>query len=218
MVGLIQVGSQAAADRYAYLPTIPFYLLVGVGTTHLFYLSRARWQRISQAIIIIVFLTVSSGLITTTQRQILLWKNDITFWGYVVLFYPWSSLVQTNIGSAYYRTGQYQKAVEHYQIALEIDPASKVYINLILAYIKLERFEDALAMHTKALEGKIDIGQKPDAFYYNLGFLYFKLNRLDEAKQALQWALEKNSDYSEAKSLLAHVQELQKQQSLQPPL
>ena len=94
VIGIIQVGIQAAADRYVYLPTIPFYILLGIGFTQIVYA-----DKIKRIFKIGTFLVLF--LIQLTQKQSTVWKNEVIFWTYILAYTPNNALAHNNLTVAY---------------------------------------------------------------------------------------------------------------------
>jgi len=110
VLGLFQVGNQAAADRFTYLPSLgPFLLVAGALST--FYSKRR-------------FMVVTLGIIWTgllgvgTFQQVSVWKDSIALWENVLRFYPRNNLiVHNNLGRAYEQAGRYDQALAKYEDA-----------------------------------------------------------------------------------------------------
>lgn len=202
VIGIIKVGNQAAADRYVYLPTIPFYILIGIGMASLLY-SKRQFVKVG---IVTVLLVVSVALVQLTQKQTLVWQNDLTFWGYIVAYAPESALAQFNLGNVYLKIGEYEKAVEHYHQAVSLEPRNKWwYKNLPMAYIKSNRLSEALILLNRLIKHQIHIGYSWDNIHYMVGRIYFMQGRLQEAQQSLTKALEINPENKMARELLLEI-------------
>jgi protein O-mannosyl-transferase len=198
VIGIIQVGVQAAADRYVYLPTIPFYILIGVGIACLLYTIKP----ILKIGIVTVFLLISVGLVQLTQKQTLIWKNDWIFWNYIVAYAPNASLPYFQLGTIYFNKGEYEKAIEYYHQAISIEPNNYVwYTDISMAYIELKRFQEAQLLLNRMTELNMELGH----IYYVTAWLHFKQGRLQEAQQSLTKALEINPENKRAQELLLKI-------------
>ncbi|KHD05481.1 hypothetical protein PN36_17705 [Candidatus Thiomargarita nelsonii] len=201
VIGIIQVGGQAAADRYVYLPTIPFYILLGIGIAKLLYAGK-----LLKLGTLISFLLLSVVLVQLTQKQSLVWKNDVIFWNYTVAYTPTTPSVQFYLGNAYLKEGKYEKAIVHYHLALSLEPRNKWwYENLSIAYIKLNRLEEALALLKQLIELKTEVDYSWDNIYYMIGWIYFKQGLLEPAQDSLTKALEINPENKGARELLVKI-------------
>jgi len=187
VIGLIQVGSQAAADRYAYLPTLPFYLLIGVYASH-------RLVRVSLLMVISVLLGYM------TYQQIFIWRNDVTLWQQVVLYYPDSPETHHRLGNAYQRVGDYEKAIAHYLLIQNMNVRGNSQ-QLALTYLKMHKLPEALKIYQTMLKQPINLGEELDEVYYNIGWIYYQQHRLAEARQFIAKALRVNPHHSLAQQL-----------------
>jgi len=113
--GVLQVGGQAAADRYAYIPGIGPILLIGVGAGILF----QKRFRIALPVVILV-----TGVLTAkTITQQAIWRDSVTLWTTAIAQYPMSvPLIYNNRGLAYRKLGDRQAAIADFDKALAINP------------------------------------------------------------------------------------------------
>jgi len=144
VIGIIQVGGQAAADRYAYLPTIPFYLLIGVALARPLFRpgplgSAARWG----AVLLVVM--VSGVLVGLTRQQARHWQDDVAFWERASMASPRNALVNQALGGVYLAAGDHAGAIRALRVLVEVDsrnPQSRLY--LAEAYREAGRMDAAL--------------------------------------------------------------------------
>lgn len=113
MAGFVQAGYQAAADRYAYLPTLPAYLLLGTGFAVLYQKQRLR------PLLFAFTLITSSSLMLLSRQQNTVWHNDLGFWRYTLLSEPDNLFTQFNYAGALRRNGDYANAIAHYELILQ---------------------------------------------------------------------------------------------------
>jgi len=137
VLGIIQVGLQAAADRYAYLPTVPFYLGLGFGALYL----GQRWRRWVPPV---AALLLGSSLMLLTQQQTRLWRNGLTLWHYSVAYTPDSAVSHGNLCVAYALLQHWDKAIQHCNFSLMLMPVLDNYYQLATVYRLAHRYDDAL--------------------------------------------------------------------------
>jgi len=222
VLGLIQVGSQAAADRYAYFPTLPFYLwvaiLCGLG------LAQKRWQWLTGLVILLV--SVGFGAMTLKQSEI--WRNDLVFWTYVHRFSPTNSGVQASLGKVYLRMGDkvktlelweclspptladqfteqdYQQAIHNLEQAVSRDNSGLTWYNLAQCYSYTGKTEPALKIFQQLLsQPNVEIPQ--DILYFRIGKMYFLQGRMAEARVALEKVLVLDPQAEPARELLKRL-------------
>jgi tetratricopeptide (TPR) repeat protein len=195
VLGIVQFGPQAMADRYMYLPIVgPIMIIASLGAI--------VWQKGKKAqyLFISIFLCFSIFLSILTVKQISLWKDSVTLWEYVISRKPEASLARNNLGAAYEKRGRINDAIGEYIRATQINPDyADPYNNLGGLYDKQGRTEDAIKEYMRALQIKPDYAE----VHYNMGKLYDKQRRFDEAIKEYLAAIEINHDYAEAHNNLA---------------
>lgn len=231
VLGIVQVGAQAAADRYAYLPTLSFYVLVGAGVGWLL-ATRWRWPALTVGLLMVVI------LIALTRSQTAVWRNDATLWTSVIRYYPNRvPIAYHNLANVAFNEGQYAQAVDLAHKALEIDPDyPAARLNLGFFNERLGNFEQALYQYERLLSEGFDKvavlirmgdlrrrrGQHDEAQWlyrealriapdrvdalYGLALIDHALKRFDQAETTLQQALVLTPDYADAILLLAMLQ------------
>ncbi|HWB09500.1 MAG TPA: tetratricopeptide repeat protein [Pirellulales bacterium] len=117
VIGLVQLGRHATADRYMYLPMVGLLVMLCWGAYDLTFGRRGlRWMMAAAAVI---SLCVCAEL---TSRQVQVWHDDIRLWEHTLALTPESSTAQGNYGKALFIRGQEEEAERRFLRALEIDP------------------------------------------------------------------------------------------------
>jgi len=188
VIGIVQVGSQSMADRYTYLPSLAPFLIVAAGTSWSYNKAvRLNWSR---SVVTILFLSagimIFTGLSFLSIRQMHIWENGLSLWSYVIEKQPEkASIAYTNLGSAYQKAGQYDKAMENYDKAIALDPNDYLaYTNRGVIFDKLGQFDNAIESFNKAIIANHN-DYKP---YFNRGLLYDKMGRISDAIDDFQTA------------------------------
>jgi tetratricopeptide (TPR) repeat protein len=187
VLGLIQSGEQGAADRFAYFPTLPAYVLFGAGI--LIVLEKAAPIRKVLVLLSVFFLVL---LLTDKTRQLInVWENPHTLWSYAVKQNPTNVTANYNLGITFLRQQNYEKAAFHFDqsVKLPSNPTSAVMAFPTLAfrglsYIHLGRYNEALGDYVylgDTLESSPHINLDRDCIYFNSGWLYSKLGIMDKA-------------------------------------
>jgi len=178
VLGIIQVGSQAAADRYTYLPSLVPFILMGVGAEKIWGHLAADGKipkRLAASTLIVIMVLLTYG----TERQIRFWKNGEVLLKYTVSVFPDTAFLPYNIlGVIYAEKGMLDEAVRHYRKALEIVPNDPIILtNLGTAYGKKNLFDEAGNMFRRALAANPDY---PKAHIY-LGDIYMSQKSIEQA-------------------------------------
>lgn len=139
VIGLVQVGGQAMADRYAYLPLIGIFLAIACGL-NAFWLARPQF-RIASVILVFVFL---GFVLILTGRQLKSWQNSITLFAQAVAVNPGNTMAQNTLGRALATNGNSQEAIEHFTAAVLLHPNIVAYqYDLGFELIRAKRFKEA---------------------------------------------------------------------------
>ena len=150
VIGLVQVGAQAMADRYTYLPLIGIFIMVAWASAELLQNSRFRrviWGACAVAAMVLLFLT--------TQVQIGYWKNSITVFRHALRVTEKNYQAHNNLARALTNEKKYTEAEQHYREAIRINPNYlPPYLNLGLTWIEQGNLEEAMSGFTEALKVK----------------------------------------------------------------
>lgn len=150
VIGLVQAGSQSAADRYMYLPSLALFLLAGILAGYL--ASRPPFKKRASIVIgaTAVLMAVFSIM---TIRQISIWKDPVTMWSAVIKVYPESYLARYNLGGVYKAYGDFDRAIIQFTETLALKPGfSEALNNRGAAYIMTGDNKRAAADLEKAVE------------------------------------------------------------------
>ncbi|HET7876334.1 MAG TPA: tetratricopeptide repeat protein [Methylomirabilota bacterium] len=105
VLGVFQNGPQPVADRYTYLASMGWMVLVGAGMAR-------RWAGVNVVRAVAVVWVVA--LAWLTWQQVGIWRNSATLWTQVTVLYPESRVGHFNLAEAYEREGRYAEALAHY--------------------------------------------------------------------------------------------------------
>ena len=124
VIGLIQVGSQAYADRYTYFPQIGIIIALAWGFADLTaYRPRAALAAVAMAAVILAVLTV--------RQQLRVWINSLTLWENDLRVANSSPEALDHLGQALANNGRLQEATTRYRQALHLDPTfARAHSNL----------------------------------------------------------------------------------------
>jgi tetratricopeptide (TPR) repeat protein len=159
IIGLVQVGSQAMADRYTYLPSVGFFLAVVFLVAEV--LARLQTPKI---ILTGISLLTLAACIRVTEYQLPFWQNSETLFRHAIDLDPHNVLAMINLGVILQDEGRIDEALAIYQKAepLEDGPYFQLHDNYGDLLDKLGRPGEALAEYGKAIH------ENPtDAFAHN---------------------------------------------------
>ena len=197
VIGLLQYGSFAAADRYTYLPSLGLFILVGVGTGVLF--TRLRGSPVSATPLSILVLAsvaaITAVLSYKTVMQTRIWKDSLTLWTHNIENYPGSPVARTNRGSVYLSAKNYELAYKDLTRAIELDREHvNAYFNRGLVHNAVNNLELSIADLTRAIELDPDLKEA----HYNRATVYDRLNDHEGAIRGFTRAIELDKNYIEA--------------------
>jgi len=128
MIGIVQVGEQAMADRYAYVSFIGLFIMVCWGVAEL-----AERQRVSPAWLAAPSITLLLALAVATHHQLGYWRDNITLWSHMMTVTGGTYEVEENLGNALLDSGQTEAAMEHFQRVIAQVPLAPAMIGRELA-------------------------------------------------------------------------------------
>lgn len=185
VIGIVQVGAQAAADRYTYLPSLGPFLLISLGISVVF--ERRYRFTIGSSLILI-----SALLSYKTIKQTAVWQDSMALWSHEIKLYPNAQLAHNNIGLAHLGLGDYRQAIISFSRAIELDlKYSTPYLNRGVAYFKIGNYQQAI----RNLDIAIGLNPRFAEAYYNRGLVFSELENYQQAMIAFNKATELNPGY-----------------------
>jgi tetratricopeptide (TPR) repeat protein len=188
VLGIVQVGEQAMADRYTYIPSIGPFLLVGIGSTLVIQHLMRRIKKHAVAIVAsaICILLPLAALSELSFRQIKIWRDGETLWNRVVKVEPSSVVGLDKLGEALYQKGKMSEAITLYERALAIEPwNTEALNNLAICFIDTKQYDKALFFAISAATAKPTDGKA----FNTLGEIYFARNEYQNALHCFRRAL-----------------------------
>jgi protein O-mannosyl-transferase len=157
VIGLVQVGVQAHADRYMYLPMIGISIMLAWGADDLV----RRWPRAKPAVIACIALACSS-CIALTMNQLRYWKGSESLYRRALEVTVGNYVMQYNLGLALSKVpGGLPEAIEQYKAAIRIKPIYiDAHLNLGTALASIPgRIPEAIAQYQAALRLRPDYAE-----------------------------------------------------------
>ena len=147
VIGLVQVGDQAMADRYTYIPLIGIFIIVSWGVSDI--LKKWRYQRIVLSVFAVTILTVFSWRTSLQEKY---WTNGITLFEHAIEVTKNNTKAQNNLGNALVGK-DIDRAIYHYKEALKINPCDSFALyNLGTALIQKKDYKGATRYLTKVIK------------------------------------------------------------------
>lgn len=231
VIGLVQVGSQAMADRYTYLPHVGIFMMVVWGARDL--LDGRRGQRAAGALL---SATVLAILVLLTQVQVGYWKDTSTLFGQALRNTERNFMAYQILAEEMAKTGDPAGAERYHREAIRIKPAFKQAYNSLGHLLMIQgrqeeagrlleetlridpafvpamknlgdvrmrqrRFDDAMPLYQKALQ----LGEEDPELLNNYGVALYLKGEKDEAVLKIRAALRLKPDYAEARDNLQKI-------------
>jgi protein O-mannosyl-transferase len=198
VIGLVQVGGQARADRHTYLSQIGLYLmltwLVADLATRLPFRLRMRLGVLSG-----LGLAILVTLVFCARAQTAYWRDTETLQAHVLDCTLDNPVAHNCLGLDLFQKGRLDEAIAQYQAALKISPRYEdAHNNLGNALVQKGQVDDAIAQYQEALK----INPRMAEAHYNLANALAQEGRVDEAIAEYQESLKINPDVPEVRNNL----------------
>lgn len=231
VIGLVQVGSQAMADRYTYVPLIGLFIMITWGVTSAYNtLSLYKKQ-----------LAVCGSLLTTVLMivawwQAEFWRDSETLFKRAISVTEKNTTAHLNLGFVFAEQGKIDEALFHYKEVINISPHhEKAHHNIGLMYAKKGRLDEAIFHYRYVLKqspGKeevvndlavalaekgaieeaikeivhgLDHSEDSGLLLNTLGVLLFRNGNLAEAVRHFKLAIRVQPDYQDARNNLKRM-------------
>ena len=194
VIQLVQTGSIAMADRYAYVPLIGIFIIIAWGLPELL----AKWRLRSRILTIAAGIWIST-LMLMTWNQVSHWKNSITIFSHAIevtdIEYPDFLLAHNNLANALLAEGRTGKAISHYKMAINLMPDYAVnHSHLANALFAEQKTEEAISHFKMAIELMPDYA----IAHNNLGTVLLAEQKTEEAISHYKTAVKLLPDYATA--------------------
>ena len=188
VIGLVQVGSQALADRYTYVPLIG----LSMALTWLIadWLKERKGENTAAATMACAVVIV---LVVLTSLQLRYWRSDAILYRHAMAVTKNNIVAHINLGAVLQDTDR-EESIAQYRAALKISPDSFLaHHNLGSALAEQGRLDEAIAHFREAIK------QRPDYFeaYTDLGVALMHKGEYDEAYANMLRAVEVNPEYAQ---------------------
>jgi Flp pilus assembly protein TadD len=159
VIGIVQVGAQRMADRYAYLPQLGLLVALVFGLRQAFPGERAG------RVLVAAGLAAAAALSVLTVRQVALWKDTVTLLEHTLEVTGENPVAHANLGIAYLERGDHARAVHHLRARLASQPSASMLVNLGVALARegdelaaIEAFREAARLSPRLFDAHANLG------------------------------------------------------------
>jgi protein O-mannosyl-transferase len=189
VIGLVQVGSQALADRYTYIPSIGiFIMIVWAGAE---FISSCRYKKTILAVSIPIIISI---LLLLSRQQTGYWKNSTTLFKHALEVTEQNYLAHNNLGLALKQKGRTLEAIKHYQKSLLIQPGYVLaHNNLGVALLETGKTREAVNHFSLAIKLMPDFIES----HINLASSLLDMGEPEKAAEQCRKAIKLNPNKNE---------------------
>jgi tetratricopeptide (TPR) repeat protein len=173
VIGIIQVGGQALADRYTYIPLIGIFIAIAYAASDLM----ARFK-FNTALVSGVAALSLVACIATTEWQLTFWQSSEALFRHAIELTKNNAVAYINLGVAYEQEDRREDALAQYHKALEIDPNRfQAHNNLANLLSDMGERDEAAREYQAALR----LNPNAAPAHLNFGTLLSDMGRFDDA-------------------------------------
>jgi Tfp pilus assembly protein PilF len=191
VIGLVQVGVQGMADRYAYWPYIGLFIAVTWGLAEIVQERKitATWFAIPSLAVLLFF-----GMLT--RRQISYWHDSVTLWRHTLSITKRNYFAHNSLAYALAEQGRTEDAMVEFDAAESLHAYSASDIVWYGAWEQAHgHLREAMVEYTRSLEASTDSKSRSEALA-RMGSGFTQMGDIDRAKMSYEFALKENPDNS----------------------
>jgi len=184
VIGLVQVGDQAMADRYAYIPLLGIFVIVVWSAD-----DWAEHRQIDLQVRAVTAVIILGALSFLTWRQIGYWRSEYALWAHDLEVAPDNPLAISNLGDALNKMGRAEEAVPLLERSARLLPWDPVrHGNLAVGLVGCDRLQDAIPEYETAISLTSDPAMQSH-YYDSLAAVYDALGDYNKVRISYQQAL-----------------------------
>jgi Tfp pilus assembly protein PilF len=184
VIGIVQVGHQAMADRYAYVPFLGLFVIAVWLVSEL-----ADRTGLSRPTLAAITFTVLAGCAVTTYLQIGYWHDTYSLYSHAVEVTTRNAFAEENLAELLVEKGRPDLAALHYEATLRYLPQWSVgHFNFGVMLQQQQRFVEAIREYQLALAYETDVDEAC-ATHINLGAIFIRQNQMAAALSEFNTAI-----------------------------
>lgn len=152
VIGLIQVGDQSMADRYAYIPLIGIFVMIVWGAA-----DAADHTQLNLQLRTAIAIVILAALSFLTWRQIGFWHSDYDLWSHTIKVTQHNVVADETLSKTLMQLGHPQEALAGFEEAASLNPGDPFrHVNLAAALVESDRPTDAIAEYESTIKVSSD--------------------------------------------------------------
>ncbi len=193
MIGLVQVGVQARADRYAYIPFLGIFVIACWGSADLF-----KKLRVPAAVPVVVAGVAIIAFAVSAHRQIGYWKDNLTLWTHTLEVTGNNFLAEDSLATALVAQGSMDEADIHFKAAIKINPEDPIATINLGVYDQLHQNYSAAVARYETIPRLTQNSRLRARALTNQGYAYYSLKNYDRAQQSFAATIQESPENPQA--------------------
>ena len=193
MIGLVDIGVHAMADRYAYIPLLGIFVIVSWGAADLI----KRWH-VPTAVTAAGTVAILLALGIALHRQASFWSDNVTLWTHTLEITEANFTAEDNLAGALITQGRVEEALPHLLRARALRPDDPQSALNVATYLQMH------GKYQAALDGYATVVQLTKAppllatARANSGYAHYSLKQYGDAQRDFEAALKEQPGNSSA--------------------
>ena len=184
MIGIVHVGNQAMADRYAYLPYIGLFIAVCWGAAEF-----ATQRHVPVAVVRTLSVVVLLALAALTHRQLSFWSDNATLWNHTIAVTDGNYIAHDNLAHVLLSEGKPDQALKHFQAALAIYPSDSNALMGIAIYEQQHGNLDQAIARYEQMASVTPAGPARAGVFVREGLVYLDMEDKTDARANFEKAV-----------------------------
>ena len=197
VIGLVQVGAQARADRYTYLTQIGLYVMIAWGLRDV-----AKAWRGWAVLYVAVAVPIIAALAVVAWKQTTYWRSGLVLWEHSVACQENNDFAQNSYGQALENDGRMDEAMTHFARAVEINPKYLAPRQHIAGNL-YKQGKSALAL--QVCDEALEVDPNDVQSHFLRAVALYGVHQVEQSIREFQFVIEKNPANEQAHNNLALV-------------
>ena len=197
IIGIVQVGDQVVADRYAYLPLIGLFIIVVWGIADL-----ADRLQLNAAVRTVALVLIALSMLLVTRQQISYWKGSDGLWQHALQVTTNNSMAEEFLANDLFVEGRPVEAMVHMRNYANLEPLDPLaHVRVGADYQDHGQFAPAIREYETAIRGTVVLNRQGfpgltsemlASTYANLAIIHSKIGQQSQAQNEMNRALSTN--------------------------